>query len=76
MPEWKWDKITMDFVTGLAMMFHKNNVIWVIVDHLTKSTHFISLTKFTKLYVREVVKLHGVPFSIVTDRDRWFTSRL
>ena len=43
-PEWKWDKITMDFVTGLSTMFNKNNTIWVMVDHLTKSAHFIPVS--------------------------------
>ena len=69
-PKWKWDKITMDFVTRLWTTFHKNNVILVIMDQLTKTTHFIpikmdfSLAKLTKLYVREVVRLHRVPSSI------------
>ena len=79
-PEWKWDKITMDFVTGLPTTFHKNNVVWVIVDRLTKSAHFIpirmdfSLAKLTKLYIKEIVRLHGVPSSIMSDRDPRFTS--
>ena len=74
-PEWKWDKITMDFVTRLLTMFNKNNAIWVIVDRLTKFAHIIlfrtdfSLEKLTKLYIRDVVKLHRVPTSIVLDRD-------
>ena len=65
----------MDFVTGLPTSFHKNNVIWVIMDTLTKMAHFIPihmdflLAKLTKLYFREVGRLHGVPFSIVSDRD-------
>ena len=77
--EWKWDKITMDFIIGLSMTFNKNNTIWVILDRLTKSTHFIPvrtdfyLAKFTKLYIREIVKLHKVPVSIVSDRDPRFT---
>ena len=70
----------MDFVIGLPMMFNKNNAIWVIVDRLTKSAHFIpvktefSLAKLTKLYIRDIVKLHGVPMSIVSDRSPRFTS--
>ena len=80
-PEWKWDKITMDFVMGLPMTFGKHNAIWVIVDLLTKFAHFIliktdfSLAKLSKLYIREVVKLHGIPSSIVSDRDPRFTYR-
>ena len=64
----------MDFVMGMSMTFHKNNAIWVIVDSLTKTAHFIpirtefSLAKLTKLYIRDVVKLHRVPTSIVSDR--------
>ena len=79
-PEWKWDKINIDVVTGLLTTFHKHNVIWVIVDQLTKSSHFISimidfsLAKLSKLYIKEVVKLHGIPSSIMSDRDPQFTS--
>ena len=70
----------MDFVTGLSTSFHKNNAIWVTMDRLTKMAHFIpiridfSLSKLTKLYIREVVRLHRVPSSIVSDRDPQFTS--
>ena len=62
------------FVMGLPTSFHKNNAIWVTGDMLTKMVHFIlirmdfSLTKLTKLYIREVVRLHGVPSSIMSDR--------
>ena len=65
----------MNFVTGLQITFNKNNVIWVIVDLLTKSAHFIpiktdfSLAKLTKLYIRDIVKLHGILASIISDRD-------
>ena len=80
-PEWKWKKTTMDFVKGLPTTFRKHNSICIIVDHLTKSAHFIqirtdfSLATLNKLYIREVVKLHGIPSSIVSDRDPRFTSR-
>ena len=80
-PVWKWEKITMDFVTGLPRTQRQNDAIWVIVDRLTKSAHFLpvnvedSLEKFAKLYVHEIVRLHGVPVSIVSDRDPRFTSR-
>ena len=65
----------------LPMTFHKNDAIWVIVDLLAKIAHFIliktyfPLPKLNKLYIREVVKLHGVPSSIVSDIDLWFTSQ-
>ncbi|KAK8600790.1 hypothetical protein V6N12_050638 [Hibiscus sabdariffa] len=80
-PQWKWDKITMDFVTGLPGTPKKNDVVWVIVDSLTKSTHFISVRAnmssyvLVEFYIREVIRLHGIPTSIVSDRDPKFTSR-
>ncbi|KAL2237891.1 UNVERIFIED_CONTAM: Transposon Tf2-11 polyprotein [Sesamum indicum] len=80
-PEWKWEKITMDFVVGLPRTFKKHDAIWVIVDILTKSAHFLSvqiidsLDKLAGLYISEIVRLHGVPISIVLDRDPRFTSR-
>ncbi|KAK4400674.1 Transposon Tf2-11 polyprotein [Sesamum angolense] len=80
-PEWKWEKITMDFVVGLPRTLRKHDAIWVIVDRLTKSAHFLpirlgdSLDKLAELYVSEIVRLHGVPVSIVSDRDPRFTSR-
>ncbi|KAA3484533.1 DNA/RNA polymerases superfamily protein [Gossypium australe] len=79
--EWKWDRITMDFVTGLPMTPKKKDVVWVIIDRLTKSAHFIPvrvdylLDKLPELYIAEVVRLHGVPISIILDRDPRFTSR-
>ena len=80
-PVWKWEKITIDFVTGLPRTQRQHDVIWVIVDRLTKSAHFLpvnvedSLEKLAQLYVDEIVRLHGVPVSIVSDRDPSFTSR-
>ncbi|RVW95658.1 Transposon Ty3-I Gag-Pol polyprotein [Vitis vinifera] len=80
-PEWKWKHITMDFVIGLARTLGVNNAIWVIVDRLTKSAHFLpmkdnfSLDRLASLYVKEIVRMHGVPVSIVSDRDPRFTSR-
>ncbi|KAG8480712.1 hypothetical protein CXB51_025402 [Gossypium anomalum] len=80
-PEWKWDRVTMDFVSGLPLSESKKDAIWVVVDRLTKSAHFIpvrtdySLDKLAELYVSQIVRLHGVPISIVSDRDPRFTSR-
>ncbi|KAL0406326.1 UNVERIFIED_CONTAM: Transposon Tf2-12 polyprotein [Sesamum latifolium] len=74
-PEWKWKKITMDFVIGLPRTFRKHDVVWVIVDRLPKSAHFLpirqndSSDKLAELYVSEIVRLHGIPSSIVFDRD-------
>ncbi|KAG8473151.1 hypothetical protein CXB51_035096 [Gossypium anomalum] len=80
-PEWKWDRITMDFVSGLPLWSSKKDAIWVVVDRLTKSAHFIpvrtdySLDKLAELYVSQIVGLHRVLISIVLDRDPRFTSR-
>ena len=79
-PEWKWEHITMDFVTGLPPTQKGFDAIWVIVDRLTKSAHFLpirikfNLERLAKLYVKEIVSRHGVPVSIVSDRDPRFTS--
>jgi len=80
-PEWKWDNIVMDFVTHLPRTVKSHDAIWVIVDCLTKSAHFLavnlrmSMTKLTQLYISKIVRLHGVSSSIVSDRDPRFTSR-
>ena len=79
-PIWKWEHITMDFVVGLPQTLRGLNAIWVIVDRLTKSTHFLpikttyTLDQLAQLYIDEIVRLHGVPVSIVSDRDPRFTS--
>ena len=71
----------MDFVTHLPQTSWKNDAVWVIVDRLTKSTHFLAvrmtftLEEFCMLYIREIVRLHGVPVSIVSDRDPRFTAQ-
>ncbi|GKA32612.1 reverse transcriptase domain-containing protein, partial [Tanacetum coccineum] len=80
-PEWKWDKITMDFITKLPRSKSGHDTIWVIVDRLTKSAHFLAIRedysteKLAKIYVDEIVARHGVPVSIISDRDGRFTSR-
>ena len=80
-PQWKWDSISMDFVTHLPKSTRGHDSVWVIVDRLTKCAHFLpinqkwSMDKLAETYVREVVRLHGVPESIVSDRDPRFTSR-
>ncbi|KAJ0939621.1 putative nucleotidyltransferase, Ribonuclease H [Helianthus annuus] len=81
-PKWKWEQIAMDFVTGLPRTQAGNDTIWVIVDRLTKSAHFLAIKetdKFSQLaavYLKEVVARHGVPTSIISDRDPRFTSEL
>ncbi|GKB32603.1 putative reverse transcriptase domain-containing protein [Tanacetum coccineum] len=79
-PVWKWENITMDFVTKLLNTSSGQDTIWVIVDRLIKSTHFLpmketdSTKKLTRQYLKEVVSRHGVPVLIISDRDSKFTS--
>ena len=79
-PEWKWEEIGMDFITGLPMTNKKKDMIWVIVDRLTKSAHFLAVNqkdtceKLIYLYIKEIVSKHGVPKKIVSDRGSVFTS--
>ncbi|KAJ9536144.1 LOW QUALITY PROTEIN: hypothetical protein OSB04_un000677 [Centaurea solstitialis] len=80
-PEWKWERISMDFVTKLPKTKKGHDSIWVIVDRLTKSAHFLpikesfSIDRLAQLYVDEIVMRHGVPISIIFDRDSRFTSQ-
>ncbi|GJT35907.1 putative reverse transcriptase domain-containing protein [Tanacetum coccineum] len=79
-PEWKWDNITMDFVIKLPKTSQGYDTIWVIVDRLTKSAIFTPmretdpLDKLARLYLKEVVTRHGIPVSIICDRDPRFVS--
>nr|GEY88730.1 putative reverse transcriptase domain-containing protein [Tanacetum cinerariifolium] len=80
-PLWKWERITMDFVSKLPKTPNRQDTIWVIVDRLTKSAHFIpsratdSTETLTRLYIKEIISRHGVLISIILDRDSHFTSR-
>ncbi|GJV14999.1 putative reverse transcriptase domain-containing protein [Tanacetum coccineum] len=80
-PMWKWERITMDFITKLSKTSNEHDTIWVIVNRLTKSAHFIptretdSMETLTRLYIKEIVSRHRVPISIISDRDSHFTSR-
>ena len=71
----------MDFVVGLPLTGRKHDSVWVVVDRLTKSAHFLpvrtdySLDKLAELYIKEIVRLYGIPISIISDRDPRFTSR-
>ena len=66
-PQWKWDNITMDFVSGFPLTQRKHDSVWVIVDKLTKFAHFLpvrldySMDRLAELYVNEIVWLHGIP---------------
>jgi hypothetical protein len=77
--EWKWDNISMDFEIRLPRAVAWHDSISVIVDSVTMSAHFlpikITLPKLAEIYIAVIVKLHGVPSSIVLDRDPRFTSR-
>ncbi|GJV40260.1 putative reverse transcriptase domain-containing protein [Tanacetum coccineum] len=78
---WKWENITMDFVTKLPKTTSGQDRIWVIVDRLGKSAHFLpmketdSMEKLTRQYLKEVVSIHGVPVSINSDRDNGQSER-
>jgi hypothetical protein len=80
-PEWKWEEIGMYFVTGRPQTHNGNDSIWVIIDRLTKVAHFILLkTTFggatlAWIYLKEIVKLHGIPRKIVLHRGTQFTSK-
>ncbi|GKG42533.1 reverse transcriptase domain-containing protein, partial [Tanacetum coccineum] len=75
-------KITIDFITKLPKTVARFDSIWVIVDRLTKSAYFLkmketdSTEKLTRLYMKEIVTRHGIPVSIIFDRDSHFTSRV
>ncbi|GJW53553.1 putative reverse transcriptase domain-containing protein [Tanacetum coccineum] len=81
-PVWKWENITMDFVTKLPKTSIGQDTIWVIVNRLTKSAHFLpmketdSMEKLTRQNFKEVVSRHGMPVSIISDRDNKFASHL
>ncbi|MCO6420064.1 hypothetical protein JYK14_28520, partial [Siccirubricoccus sp. KC 17139] len=71
----------MDFITKLPKTLNGYDTIWVVVDRLTKSAHFLpiketdKMEKLAQVYLKEIVSLHGVPISIISDRDSRFTSR-
>ena len=71
-PTWKWDDITMDFVTTLPRTSTRHDMVWVIVDRLIKTAHFIPLKtgftmeKLAQIYVEEIVRLHGISLIIIS----------
>nr|GEW11311.1 hypothetical protein [Tanacetum cinerariifolium] len=80
-PEWKWEKIIMNFINKLPRIRSGHDWIWVIVDRLTKSAHFLAIRedykteKLARLYINEIIARHIVPVSIISDRNNNFISR-
>ncbi|GKD40584.1 putative reverse transcriptase domain-containing protein [Tanacetum coccineum] len=80
-PEWKWKGIAMDFVTKFPRTSNWHDTIWVIMDRLTKFAHFLPMREdykmdsLARLYLNEIVARHGVPISIISNRDSRFSSR-
>jgi hypothetical protein len=81
LPSWKWEDISMDFVIGLPNTSQKHDSIWVIIDRLTKIAHFLpvhttySAKKYAEVYLDQIVRLHGVPKTIISDRGAQFIAR-
>ena len=77
----KWDMINIDFITVFLRSRRQHDSIWVIVNRMTKPAHFLSVKTtysdedYAKLYLQEVVRLHGVPLSIILDRGAQFTAQ-
>ncbi|GJW74257.1 putative reverse transcriptase domain-containing protein [Tanacetum coccineum] len=80
-PEWKWENITMDFITKLPRTGSRHDSIWVIVNRLTKSAHFLAvhkdfkIEKLARLYINKIVAKNGAPVSNISDHESYFTSR-
>ena len=80
-PSWKWEDISMDFIIGLPNTSQKHDSIWVIVDRLTNTAHFISVNtsysakRYAEIYLDQIVRLHGVPKTIISDRGAQFLAR-
>ncbi|GKD03853.1 putative reverse transcriptase domain-containing protein [Tanacetum coccineum] len=80
-PEWKWEKITMDFITKLSGTSSEHDTIWLIMDRMTKSVHFLAICEdyqmeqLARIYISKIVARNGVPVSIISDRDGRFTSQ-
>src|ERR1044071_2722997 len=80
-PDWKWDKVEMDFVTGFPKSQKCNDAIFVVIDRFSKIAHFlpvketITASQLANLYISRIVSLHGIPLGISSDRGSIFTSR-
>jgi hypothetical protein len=77
-PSWKWEDISMDFIVGLPNTSQKHDSIWVIIDRLTKTVHFLPVhttyaaKKYAEIYLDQILRLHGVPKTIISDRGAQF----
>jgi hypothetical protein len=73
-PSWKWEDISMDFIVGLPNTSQRHDSIWVIVDRLTKTAHFLPVhttytaRKYAEIYLDQIIRLHGIPKTIISDR--------
>jgi hypothetical protein len=80
-PEWKWEDICMDFIVGLPCTSHGHDSIRVIVDHLTKSAHFIlvgiryRVRQYVELYIAHIVRYHSIPKTIISNRGTIFVAQ-
>jgi hypothetical protein len=80
-PSWKWEDICMDFIMGLPNTSRHHDSIWVIVDRLTKTAHFLLVhtthrtEKYAEIYIDQIIRLHGIPRTIVSDRGAPFVAR-
>jgi hypothetical protein len=80
-PSWKWEDISMDFIVGLPKTSKGFDSIWVIIDRLTKTTHFLPVKMdhpvvvYAQLYIARILSLHGIPKTIVSDRGPQFVSK-
>jgi hypothetical protein len=80
-PSWKWEEICMDFIVGLPNTSRHHDSIWVIVDRLTKTAHFLLVhtthktEKYAEIYVDQIVCLHGILKTVVSDRGALFVAR-
>jgi hypothetical protein len=80
-PSWKWEDICMDFIVCLPNTSRHHDSIWVIVDRLTKIAHFLPVhtthktEKYTEIYIDQIVRLHGISKTIVSDRGALFVAR-
>jgi hypothetical protein len=80
-PSWKWEDISMDFIVGLPNTSQKHDSIWVIIDRLTKAAHFLPVhttytaKKYAEVYLDQIIRLHGVPKTIISNRGAQFIAR-